>query len=116
MRVAAVMLLLAVPAYAEGPVSKFEDRKLAAAYETPAKLEDVERCLMDMKGWLIPNVYRQPDRPDDVMLIWTSGGTIGGVAAARVDLHRQGGGTAIKSWMPAKQVEDCAPPASAASR
>ncbi|WCT73921.1 hypothetical protein PQ455_01425 [Sphingomonas naphthae] len=92
-----------------GPISKFDDHGLSADYVSRAKLEDVERCLMDMKGWLIPNVYRQPDRPDDVMLIWIGGGLAGGIAAARVDLRREIAGTHIRSWMPAKQVEACAP-------
>jgi hypothetical protein len=92
-------------------MGKFEARALAADYRSPAKLEDIERCLLDMNGWLIPNVYRQPDRPDDVMLIWLGGGAAAGIAAARIDLHRDLNGTHVRSWMPAKQALVCAPPA-----
>jgi hypothetical protein len=89
-----------------GPISKFDDRKPVADYLSTAPLNDVERCLVDMDGWLLPYVYRQPDRPDEVRLMWTDSN---GLTSARVDLRREGRGTRIRIWMKARQALDCAP-------
>jgi len=96
-------------AQAQGPISKFDEKPPVAEYRSANSLEDIERCLIDMEGWLAPNVYRQPDRPDQVTLLWIAGGMYAGKAAARVDLVRDGTGTQVKSWMPAKQARACAP-------
>jgi hypothetical protein len=96
-------------AAAQGPISKFGEKAPVAEYRSASRLEDIERCLIDMEGWLAPNVYRQPDRPDQVTLLWIAGGMYAGKAAARVDLVRDGAGTRVKSWMPAKQARACAP-------
>lgn len=56
-----------------------------------------------------PLVYKQVDRPDDVMLVWMKIGEFYGIPGARIDLHRTSNGTHIRSWMPAKQVISCAP-------
>jgi hypothetical protein len=105
-----VVLCCVVPALvAAGPISKFDSKPALADYVSAAKMEDIERCLIDMQGWLAPNVYAQPDRPDDVTMLWISGGDAAGKAAARVQLHRVSGGTHVVSWMPAKQALDCAP-------
>lgn len=98
-------MLIATTAQA-GPISKFSERAPAQDFVSSRKLEDVERCLIDMKGWLVPNVYRQPDRPDAVTIIWTG---VNGLAGGRVDLARQASGTKLTAWMPAKQIADCAP-------
>ncbi|WP_455156025.1 hypothetical protein [Sphingomonas zeae] len=92
---------------ADGQIAKFDDRKPEATYVSAKPMEDVERCLV--RQLAPPNVYRQPDRPDDVMIVWLSGGPASGNAAARVDLHRTGNSTAIRSWLPKKFVEPCAP-------
>jgi len=103
----AIWMMLA--AASVGPIGKFEDRRVTAEYETGAKLEDVERCLVTMDAGAPPQVYKQADRPDDVMLIWMKTGAFYGVPGARLDLHRTPTGTHVRSWMPAKQVADCAP-------
>jgi len=102
---AAAMLASAATA---GPLSKFESRRPVAEYVSSAALEEIERCLMDMDGQLYPEAIRQPDRPDDVILLWPNGQQ-SGVAFARLDLHRVAGGTRVRSWMPARQALDCAP-------
>lgn len=96
-------------AVAEGPISKFNEKAPVADYRSGRKMEDIERCLIDMDGWLAPNVYRQPDKPNEVTLLWITGGLSAGKAAARVDLLREPGGTHVRSWMPAKQARACAP-------
>lgn len=101
------LCVVAQPTLAEGPFSKFDRKPPAAEYASPRKLEDIERCLIDMDGFIAPIVYRQPDRPDDVTLMWRGGSFA--IALARIDLHRESGGTRIRSWLEARQVQDCAP-------
>lgn len=40
--------------------------------DVPKNLFDVERCIIDTDNIGKPWVYRQPDRPEDVMLVWES--------------------------------------------
>ena len=104
-----IMLLLTLLGAAEpsGQVAKFDGRKPVAEYVTASQLEDVERCLIFSGS--PPQVYRQPDRPDDVSLVWTAGGVSAGNAAARVDLHRlAAGSTRVKSWLSEGVVRACA--------
>lgn len=102
--VAALMGGLAIAASA-GPLSKFEERAPVAEFQSSAKMEDIERCLIDVDGWLAPRVYRQPDRPDEVSLVWIGPN---GMATGKVELKRSSTATLIKTWMPAKQVRSCA--------
>lgn len=102
--IAAAICVACASGSAAGPLSKFDDRKPELEITAPSKLEDIERCLINMDGWLAPIVYRQPDRPDDVSLLWLGPN---GLASAKVELHRSGSGTSVKSWMPAKQVAAC---------
>jgi len=105
-RIAAGMLLAATSALvtAAGPFSKFNE-KPPLQLTSGRVMEDVERCLIDMDGMLAPIVYRQPDRPDAVSLLWKSPN---GLSVGRVDLARTANGTLIRSWFPAKQVAGCA--------
>jgi hypothetical protein len=109
MRVLMVGAMLAASASqaGAGPISKFDNRPPVGEYETSRSVEEIERCLIDMDGWLAPNVYRQPDRPNEVTLLWISGGTPAGTAAARIDLRKTASGSHAKSWMPAKQALAC---------
>ncbi|MBB4154184.1 hypothetical protein GGQ80_002094 [Sphingomonas jinjuensis] len=103
-----MILLLLLTAAAGGQVDKFESRKPVADYVTSRKLEDVERCLIRFGS--PPQVYRQPDLPDDAIIVWPASGIPVGNAAARVDLHRETAATTrIRSWFGAKVVTDCAP-------
>lgn len=106
-----IMMMAVIAALSAGPIAKFETRQPVAEYDTTTKLETVERCLIDLAQGPAPNVYRQPDRPDDVMLIWLKAPEVGGGVVYRLDLHRTSGGTHVRSWMPARQVFDCAPKA-----
>lgn len=104
MRIVALLTaaLIATPAVA-GPLSKFDGKPPSLTLSTATALPVVERCLVDAD--LAPFVYRQPDRPDDVTLIWTIGN---GVAISRVDLHQAAGATSVKAWNADKQAKKCA--------
>ncbi len=101
------LALFAMFAVEVGQVAKFNGRSPQAAYVTAAKLEDVERCLIGVGS--PPQIYRQPDRPDDVTIVWTASGVAAGSAAARVDLKRDAAGTRVTSWFSEKMVGPCAP-------
>lgn len=58
-------------------------------------LFDIERCVIDTDNIGKPWVYRQPDRPDDVMLVWESS-DLG--AATVLEMHRDGNSTTMKFW------------------
>ncbi len=49
---------------------------------TDKKLYDLERCMIEVDAPIMPIVYRQPDRPQRVMLVWDGGSGVGGVSAA----------------------------------
>jgi hypothetical protein len=103
MRIAIVIAALAIAA---GPVSKFDGRPPEAVFTTSASPGDIERCLIDLDGWLAPNVYRQPDRPDQSQMLWA---TPDGVSVARVDLKTVGATTTVTVWRLAKPARNCAP-------
>lgn len=103
------MLVIATLLVGSSQVGKFEGRKPEAEYVASARMEDIERCLVRQLS--PPQVYRQPDRPDDVMIVWMAGGVSAGSAAARVDLHRSGNNTLVKSWLTSTIVGPCAPQA-----
>jgi hypothetical protein len=106
MRIILLMTLLGA-VEPSGQVAKFDSRKPTAEYIAAAKLEDVERCLI--RSGSPPQVYRQPDRVDDVSLVWTAGGVSSGNAAARVDLHRVAAeSTKVTSWLSDSVVGPCA--------
>lgn len=95
---------------ASSQVGKFDDRPAELDYASARPMEDIERCLIRQLS--PPQVYRQPDRPDDVMLVWLAAGVSAGNAAGRVDLHRQGKITRVKAWLDRKYVAQCAPSSS----
>lgn len=101
------MLLIGLLMMADGQVAKFDGRKPDAVFVSKAKMEDVERCLI--RTGSPPQVYRQPDRTDDAMIVWMAGGVSAGNAAGRVDLQRVDVGTRVTSWLPEKLVKACAP-------
>lgn len=75
-------------------------------YASRTAVGQIERCLLDLPGWPAPIVYRQPDRPDDVAIVWTADP---GRVINRVELHRTGDTTQVRAWMPEKQLRSCAP-------
>ena len=101
------MLIVAIGMLAAGQVAKFDSRQPELDYTSSARLEDVERCLI---RWAAPPmVYRQPDRPDEVSIVWAGVGLSAGTAAARVDLKKDAAGTHVRSWQLTSQVQECAP-------
>lgn len=53
---------------------------------TNKNMYDLERCMIEVDGPIMPHVYRQPDRPQRVLMVWDGGGGVGGVsAAAQID-------------------------------
>lgn len=61
----------------------------------PVNMYDVERCVIDTDNIGKPWVYRQPDRPNDVMLVWESS-DFGN--ATVLEMHKEGGTTTMKFW------------------
>lgn len=107
-RAVAAFAALVVPAVAvAGPISKWDDRKPDFDYVSRANLHDVERCILDSDGWSMPMVYRQPDRPDAVQLIYIDGD---GKSAGRIDMVMVDGSLRIKAWQGPKAITSCAPP------
>ena len=104
------MFLIALAALIDGPLSKFSDHKVEAEYDSATLSGDVERCLLDLTKPGLPLVYRQPDRPADVTLIWSAKGPFSATATWRVDLHAQASGTHVRSWLPSNWAQGCAPP------
>jgi hypothetical protein len=94
-----------VPAVAvAGPVSKFDEKAPKIDVLSTASLHDVERCLIDLDGHPAPQVYRQPDRPDEVRLLWI----VQAKAVDRADLKATPQGTAVKIWTGSNQMRSCA--------
>ncbi len=102
------MLSLAAALGAAGPLSKFEGKKPDAEIVSAKEIGDIERCLIDLSGVPAPNVYRQPDRPDDVTILWLANGAFNGTALGRADLHRTPRGTQVKLWIKDNAARRCA--------
>lgn len=45
---------------------------------TGKNMYELERCMIEVDGPIMPHVYRQPDRPQRVMMVWDGGGGVGG--------------------------------------
>ncbi|WP_294191122.1 hypothetical protein [uncultured Sphingomonas sp.] len=104
MNYAAILTLVAA---GMGQVDKFETRSADLDYASASSLGDIERCLIRVAA--PPQVYRQPDRPDDVTIVWAGVSVSAGNASARVDLRRNNGATQVPAWGLQKQVLSCAP-------
>ncbi|MBY0621687.1 hypothetical protein [Sphingomonas ursincola] len=105
---AAIALTAPIPAFADGPISKWDDRLPDFDYVSRVSLYDFERCIVDSEGWRIPHILRQPDRPDQAMLLYMDDSGVAG----RIDLVVKDGLLHIKGWKAPKRVTTCAPPAS----
>lgn len=91
-----ILALVVMIAAQDGPISKFDRMTPNVRTTSDKSLSDIERCLMDVPGRHLPLVYRQPDRPDQAMLIWLAAGE--STAAGRIDLERVGSVTRITGW------------------
>ena len=88
-----------------GPISKFESKKPDFEAVSRIALFDIERCLTDMDGWPVPYIYRQPDRPNEINMLWviTNGST-----AARAHLLQSDTGVTVRIWNAAgNQARSC---------
>lgn len=86
-----------------GPISKFDKKKPDLEMTSSVALFDLERCLTDIA--LLPMIYRQPDRPGEVKMLWDFGS---GIAAARIDLSATPSGVAVKVWdLKSDAVKSC---------
>ncbi|MFZ1742661.1 MAG: hypothetical protein WAT93_07395 [Pontixanthobacter sp.] len=64
-------LILASPAFADD-IGGVREKPPEFTAEIELNLFDVERCIIDTDNIGKPWVYRQPDRPNEVMLVWES--------------------------------------------
>ena len=100
-------LAMTLAAAADGPISKFEKRPPVVEQKSPKPLGDIERCLIDLPGIPAPNVYRQPDRPGKVTIIWIANGQFNGTAMARADLESVPRGTMVRLWLKDASAQAC---------
>ena len=85
-------LFIASIAHADGPISKFDPEVPVIDLVTQKPIFEIERCLIDLPGLPAPQVYRQPDKPDQVTLLYL----VANKTAGRIDLLRTASGTQIK--------------------
>ncbi|WP_404713201.1 hypothetical protein [Sphingomonas sp. MMS24-J13] len=102
------MIIGALMLCGAGPISKFEDRSPTADFDSAAKSGDIERCLIDLEGMNIPRVFRQPDRPDRVTIVWQVAGYMSAPLTDRVDLIDAPAGTHVRAWFNRKRLDQCA--------
>ncbi|WP_156441537.1 MULTISPECIES: hypothetical protein [Sphingomonadales] len=89
-----------------GPISKWDSRTPEYRYVSSASMYDAERCMIDTEGWPASIVYRQPDRPDRVTILYVQPD---GKTRARVDFVTKPDGLHVTSWDGPKAVRECAP-------
>jgi len=99
--VAMVIATVAQAAPGGGLISSFL-RKPGVELRSAKTMGDIERCLIDLPSRDAPNVYRQPDRPDSVMIIWKYPAT-----GARVDLHQTDKDVRVVSWQETDSIRPC---------
>jgi hypothetical protein len=99
------MLILLLPSQVSaGPISKFDGKIPKIDIVSQIPISDIERCLIDLDGHPAPQVYRQPDRPDQVRLLWQ----VRWDTVDRADLSSTTGGTSVKIWVGSNQMRSCA--------
>lgn len=83
--IVASILIVALPAPAGAEwVGSYHKTKPDAEVQTGLKLYDLERCMVEIDGPSVPVTYRQPDRPNTLMIAWP-GGDLGGVSVVRLE-------------------------------
>jgi hypothetical protein len=93
---------------AAGPLSKFDGRQPEARLQSSKPIGDIERCLIDLSGVPAPQVYRQPDRPDEVTILWIGTGPMNGPAIGKAELKKVGGVVNVTLWLKDKSARECA--------
>jgi hypothetical protein len=100
--------LMPPPAVA-GPISKFDEKKPDIEQVSTVPLFDLERCLIDMDDYQGAFIYRQPDRPHEVNILWVW--TDSRFTIARAHLKVVDGVLAVRVWikgnLPRKQFKSC---------
>lgn len=88
-----------------GQLSGFERKAPDIESSVGRNIWDIERCMIDAKDFPYPppSVYAQPDRPDQVTLIWQ----FQGKALRRIDLTKSENGTRVKAWHPSPEARSC---------
>jgi hypothetical protein len=87
-----------------GPISKFQDDEPDIMTNSVISLFDLERCLTDMEGWPVPFIYRQPDRLDEVNILWV----VNAKTVGRAYLKKVAAGVEVKIWnSDGKQTRSC---------
>ena len=87
-----------------GGINKFDSKAPEINAVSSKNIYDIERCLIHMDRISIPYVYRQPDRPNEVMLIWQSNGQ---TTVSRADLKKVDSGTHVRIWTASNEAHDC---------
>ncbi|QXQ06833.1 hypothetical protein KX816_01840 [Sphingosinicellaceae bacterium] len=76
------MTLVPFSAYAEDLPGLMKSKAVYSGVTTH-KMYDLERCMINVDAPIMPQIYRQPDRAERVLIVWDgSGGGLGGVSAA----------------------------------
>ena len=92
---------------AAGPISKFDEQKPVIEQVSTVPLFDLERCLIDMDNHAGAFVYRQPDRPEEVNILWV----VMDFTTSRAHLKVVDSGVAVRIWikgnLPRKQFSSC---------
>jgi hypothetical protein len=87
-----------------GPISKFDEKKPDIEQVSTVPLFDLERCFIDMDGYAGAFVYRQPDKPEEVNILWV----VQGFTIGRAHLKVVDGGVAVRVWnFTGKQFRSC---------
>lgn len=87
-----------------GPISKFQDDEPDVKTNSVVSLFDLERCLTDMDGWPVPFIYRQPDKPDEVNILWV----VNAKTVGRAYLKKFSDGVEVTIWnSDGKQTISC---------
>ena len=87
-----------------GPISKFDDDTPDINTISSVGMFDLERCLTDGDGWPVPFIYRQPDRPLEMNMLWV----INAKTVGRAYLKTVPSGVVVKIWNSGgKQTKSC---------
>lgn len=72
-------------------------------HSSRAALGDIERCLIENSS-AAPLVYRQPDRPNVVTLIWENTFTKPSIPVARIELVQGPDAVTVRSWKDGSKI------------
>ena len=88
--VAALAIVAACPAIAID-IGAARKKPIVASFSSKFSIYDLERCLIELDTAVAPIVYRQPDRPDEELVVYAERGTI----FSLLELAASAGSTAI---------------------